>query len=162
MNCMRAALKQSLEHAYAHHIQRLMVTGNFALLAGVHPDAVDAWYLGVYVDAIEWVELPNTRGMSQFADGGVLASKPYAGSARYIHSMSDYCSDCYYQHAVRHGEGACPFNCLYWDFLLRHRPLLQRNPRVAMMYRTWNTMSGTEKDHIVKQASVYKQHLDEL
>jgi deoxyribodipyrimidine photolyase-related protein len=162
MNCMRAVLKQSLERAYAHHIQRLMVTGNFALLAGVHPDAVDTWYLGVYIDALQWVELPNTRGMSQFADGGVVASKPYASSARYIHSMSDYCSDCYYKHAVRHGERACPFNCLYWDFLLRNRPLLQRNPRVAMMYRAWNTMGGAEKDQIVKQAHVYKQHLDEL
>jgi deoxyribodipyrimidine photolyase-related protein len=162
MNCMRAAIKQSLEHAYAHHIQRLMVTGNFALLAGVHPDAVGAWYLGVYIDAIEWVELPNTRGMSQFADGGVLASKPYASSARYIHSMSDYCSGCHYKHAGRHGERACPFNCLYWDFLIRHRPLLQGNPRVAMMYRAWNTIPDAEKDHILKQAGLYKQHLDGL
>ena len=162
MNCMRAAIKQSLEYAYAHHIQRLMVTGNFALLAGIKPDAVDAWYLGVYIDAIEWVELPNTRGMSQFADGGILASKPYVSSARYIHSMSDYCSGCYYKHSQRHGEQACPFNCLYWDFLLRHRSLLKGNPRVVMMYRSWNNMPNDEKDRILKQAQFYKQHLEEL
>jgi deoxyribodipyrimidine photolyase-related protein len=162
MNCMRTSIRQSLEYAYAHHIQRLMVTGNFALLAGVHPDAVDAWYLGIYIDAIQWVELPNTRGMSQFADGGILASKPYASSARYIHSMSDYCSKCYYQHSQRHGQRACPFNCLYWDFLLRHQTLLQTNPRIAMMYRTWNNMPQSDKDRILKQAFFYKQHLDEL
>jgi len=162
MNCMRISIKQSLEHAYAHHIQRLMVTGNFALLAGVHPDAVDAWYLGVYVDAIQWVELPNTRGMSQFADGGILASKPYASSARYIHSMSDYCSKCYYQNSQRYGQRACPFTCLYWDFLVRHQTLLQTNPRIAMMYRVWNNMPRSDKDRILKQAFVQKQHLDEL
>jgi len=116
MQCLRAAVGQSLKHAYAHHIQRLMVTGNFALLAGVDPAAVDEWYLGIYIDAIQWVELPNTRAMSQFADGGRIATKPYVSSAKYIHSMSDYCDTCEYDWKNRHGEMACPFNSLYWHF----------------------------------------------
>jgi len=113
MNCLGAAIGQSLKHAYAHHIQRLMLTGNFALLAGVHPDRVDEWYLGIYIDAIQWVELPNTRAMSQFADGGRVATKPYVSSANYIHSMSDYCEDCQYDWKKRHGQKSCPLNCLY-------------------------------------------------
>lgn len=120
MNCLRAAVGQSLKYAYAHHIQRLMVTGNFALLAGIHPDAVDEWYLGIYIDAIQWVELPNTRAMSQYADGGRVATKPYVSTARYIRTMSDYCDACAYKWNRRYGEGACPFNSLYWDFFHRH------------------------------------------
>lgn len=162
MNCLRAAIGQSLKHAYAHHIQRLMVTGNFALLAGVHPDAVDEWYLGIYIDAIQWVELPNTRAMSQFADGGRVATKPYISSAKYIHSMSDYCDTCEYNWNLRHGEMACPFNSLYWDFFNRHRQRLQKNPRVGMMYRTWDRMDGREKKQVLNQAAAYRKNLNRL
>jgi len=145
MACLRAAVAQTIEHAYAHHIQRLMVTGNFALLAGVDPRAVHEWYLAVYADAYEWVELPNTLGMSQFADGGLLASKPYAASGAYIHRMSDYCRGCRYKVAQKTGAGACPFNALYWDFLARHEAKLGRNPRMAPMYRVWNKFDAAQQ-----------------
>jgi deoxyribodipyrimidine photolyase-related protein len=162
MNCLRIAIGQSLKHAYAHHIQRLMVNGNFALLAGVHPDAVDEWYLGIYIDAIQWVELPNTRAMSQFADGGQVATKPYISSAKYIHSMSDYCDACEYNWKARHGDLACPFNSLYWDFFNRHRQHLQKNPRVGIMYRTWDRMDSREKKQVLSQAAAYRQDLNRL
>jgi len=162
LNCLRCAIGQSLKHAYAHHIQRLMVTGNFALLAGVDPAAVDQWYLGIYIDAIQWVELPNTRAMSQFADGGQVATKPYISSAKYIHSMSDYCDSCDYHWKRRHGDMACPFNSLYWNFFERHRPLLQKNPRVGMMYRVWDRMDGKEKKAVLKQANAYLIDLNRL
>jgi deoxyribodipyrimidine photolyase-related protein len=135
MRCLAHAIGQSLEHAHAHHIQRLMVIGNFALLAGLDPQAVHRWYLGVYIDAFEWVELPNTLGMSQFADGGLLATKPYVSSAAYIDRMSDYCRGCAYDRKQRTGEAACPFNALYWDFFDRHAATLGRNPRLGMVYR---------------------------
>jgi len=160
--CLRAAIGQSLESGYAHHIQRLMLTGNFALLAGCHPDAVDRWYLGIYVDAFEWVQLPNTRGMSQFADGGIVGSKPYAGSAAYIHRQSDYCNGCHYRHALRHGERACPFNSLYWHFHVRHEPLLGRNPRLGMTYRSWLKMAADERAATLAQAEHYLAQLDAL
>ena len=162
MNCLKHAIGQSLEEAYAHHIQRLMVTGNFALLLGVHPDAVDAWYLGIYMDAIEWVEITNTRGMSQFADGGIVGTKPYISSANYIHKMSDYCKNCHYDRKLKTGEGACPFNSLYWDFYDRHADKLGRNPRVGMMYRTWNKMEGEKRAELLKQAAHYKERANEL
>ena len=162
MRCLHAAVGQSLKHAYAHHIQRLMVTGNFALLAGVHPDAVEEWYLGIYIDAIQWVELPNTRAMSQFADGGLVATKPYISSAKYIHSMSDYCEACEYDWKKRHGNMACPFNSLYWHFFERHRALLSKNPRVGMMYRTWDRMADKEKHAALKQADTYLKNVDKL
>jgi deoxyribodipyrimidine photolyase-related protein len=162
MNCLRAAIDQSLKHAYAHHIQRLMVTGNFALLTGVHPDAVDKWYLGIYIDAIQWVELPNTRAMSQFADGGRVATKPYISSAKYIHSMSDYCDTCEYDWNQRHGDMACPFNSLYWDFFNRHRRRLGKNPRMAMMYRTWDRMNSREKKQVLDRADACRKGLDRL
>ncbi len=162
MRCLRAAITQSLEHAYAHHIQRLMLTGNFALLAGVHPDQVDAWYLGIYIDAVQWVEIVNTRGMSQFADGGLVATKPYIASANYINKMSDYCSDCAYDPARRTGERACPFNSLYWAFLHRHRDRLAGNPRVGMMYRTWDRMTEAAQRDLLNQAEVYTVALDTL
>ena len=162
MNCLRNAIGQSLEHAYAHHIQRLMVTGNFALLAGVDPAEVDEWYLGVYIDAIQWVELPNTRAMSQFADGGLVATKPYISSAKYIHTMSDYCETCKYNWKQRHGDAACPFNSLYWDFFARHRKRLQKNPRVAMMYRVWDRMDTAEQKATLKQAAYYRKNLIHL
>jgi deoxyribodipyrimidine photolyase-related protein len=162
MNCMRSAIGQSLKHAYAHHIQRLMVTGNFALLCGLDPAQVDEWYLGVYIDAIQWVELPNTRAMSQFADGGRVATKPYISSARYLRSMSDYCDTCEYDWKKRHGDMACPFNSLYWDFFARHRRRLGKNTRVAMMYRIWDRMDNQEKKRTLAQAETYLKELNQL
>ncbi len=162
MNCLRHAVGQSLETAYAHHIQRLMVTGNFALLLGVHPDEVDRWYLGIYIDAVQWVEITNTRGMSQFADGGIVGTKPYVSSANYIHKMSDYCKGCVYDRKKKHGEGACPFNSLYWDFYDRHEDKLGNNPRIGMMYRTWQKMDAQERENILEQAAYYKANAEEL
>ncbi|MCI4643715.1 MAG: cryptochrome/photolyase family protein [Hyphomonadaceae bacterium] len=135
MRCMREAISHTARHAYSHHIQRLMVTGNFALLAGLHPDEVNEWYMIVYADAYEWVELPNTHGMALFADGGKMASKPYAASANYIDKMSDYCGNCEYDPKARTGETACPFNFLYWDFLARNENKLRGNPRMSLSYR---------------------------
>jgi deoxyribodipyrimidine photolyase-related protein len=139
-----------------------MVTGNFALLAGVLPDAVDAWYLGVYIDAVQWVEMPNTRAMSQFADGGLVATKPYVSSANYIRRMSDYCESCAYDAGKKYGEGACPFNSLYWDFYARHREKLASNPRIGMMIRTWDRMASAEQKRILKQAEDYRADLNRL
>lgn len=160
MRCMQAAIGQSLETAYAHHIQRLMITGNFALLAGIHPDAVDEWYLGIYVDAVEWVQLPNTRGMSQFADGGLVGTKPYVSSAAYINKMSDYCKGCAYQPKLKTGDGACPFNSLYWHFYHRNREKLATNPRIGMVYPTLDKMANREA--LLEQAEKYLQQLDHL
>ncbi len=162
MACLSSAIGQSLALGYAHHIQRLMVTGNFALLAGCDPDEVDRWYLGIYIDAFEWVELPNTRGMSQFADGGLVGSKPYSGSAAYLHRQSDHCKGCHYRHALRHGERACPFNSLYWHFHLRHRAAFGRNPRLAMVYRNWDRMDAAERAATLAQAEQYLARLDTL
>jgi len=162
MACMRQAIGQSLDHAYAHHIQRLMVTGNFALLAGIDPDEVDAWYLGIYIDAIEWVEMPNTRGMSQFADGGIIATKPYISSGKYIQRMSDHCKGCYYNVSARHGEKACPFNPLYWHFLERHRATFSGNQRMRMMYANLDRISTEEHQQIMATAEQYLQQLDNL
>ena len=162
MRCLSHAIGQSLDYAYAHHIQRLMVTGNFALLIGVHPDELDEWYLGIYMDALEWVEITNTRGMSQFADGGIVGTKPYVSSANYIHKMSDYCKDCHFDQKVKYGDKACPFNSLYWDFYDRHAEKLSKNPRIGMMYRTWAKMDGEEKAKILAQAQVYKENADRL
>ena len=162
MNCMHRVIEQSLTRAYAHHIQRLMVTGNFALLAGIDPDEVDRWYLGIYIDAFHWVELVNTRGMSQFADGGITGTKPYVSSANYINSMSDYCSKCYYDRKKRYGDRACPFNSLYWDFYNRHRDALKPFPRTAVMYRLWDKLSNDERSLILTQAEEYRARLDQL
>jgi deoxyribodipyrimidine photolyase-related protein len=136
MNCLHHAVTDTRAHAYAHHIQRLMITGNFALLAGLHPDAVDEWYLIVYADAYEWVEMPNVRGMALFADGGVVGSKPYAASGAYINRMSDYCAGCHYDVKDSVGERSCPFNALYWDFMARHAARFASNTRLAMPLRT--------------------------
>ncbi|MBT8323504.1 MAG: cryptochrome/photolyase family protein [Eudoraea sp.] len=144
MNCLKSSIGQSLEDAYAHHIQRLMIIGNFALLLQVDPAAVDAWYLGVYIDAIEWVEMPNTRGMSQFADGGVVATKPYISSANYIHKMSNYCTGCHYDHRQKTGDKACPFNALYWNFLDEKQEYFQNNHRMAMMLNLLRKKSPEE------------------
>ena len=162
MNCLSHAVNQSLDLAYAHHIQRLMVTGNFALILGVHPDEVDAWYLGVYIDAIEWVEITNTRGMSQRADGGLIATKPHCSSANYVNKMSDYCKGCHYNHKEKTGEKACPFNSLYWDFLDRHREKLGNNFRMAFMYKTWDKKDGDDKAAILERAAWVKENADEL
>jgi len=162
MNCMHQCIDQSLEYAYAHHIQRLMVIGNFCLMAGIDPKQVDAWYLGIYIDAIEWVEMPNTRGMSQFADGGLLASKPYSGSGQYINRMSDYCKGCHYDVKKRSGENSCPFNSLYWHFQDRHASRFSNNPRTAMVYRNWDKKPEEEKAEILQTAEDYLQSLDQL
>lgn len=162
MNCMSQAINQSLDYAYAHHIQRLMVTGNFALLAGVYPDEVDAWYLGIYIDAIEWVEITNTRGMSQFADGGIVGTKPYVSSANYIDKMSNYCKHCHYSKTKKTGEKACPFNSLYWDFYERHRDKLENNPRIGFVYPTLGKMKPEKKEELLKQADYYLKNKDDL
>lgn len=162
MKCLSTAVNQSLDHAYAHHIQRLMVTGNFALLLGVSPDELDQWYLGIYMDAIEWVEITNTRGMSQFADGGIVGTKPYVSSANYIHKMGDHCANCTYDYKQKVGKGACPFNSLYWDFYDRHADKLSNNPRIGMMYRVWGRMDGEQREAILKQAATYKTQINEL
>lgn len=162
MRCLSHSIRQSLEYAYAHHIQRLMLTGNFALLAGVHPDEVDAWYLGIYIDAIEWVEITNTRGMSQFADGGIVGTKPYVSSANYIDKMGHYCKNCHYNKKDKTGEKACPFNSLYWHFFDRHADKLSNNPRIGMMYHTWKRMGGDQQAAILERAEVLLDHLDAL
>ena len=159
MRCMSEAISQSRQEAYAHHIQRLMVTGNFALLAGIRPHAVHEWYLIVYADAYEWVELPNTLGMSQFADGGLMASKPYISSGAYINRMSDYCGSCRYDVNDRSGPNACPFNYLYWNFLGTHRRKLSGNRRMAQMYRVFDNLSTEDKAEIKVRA---REFLDEL
>ncbi|MDM8168129.1 cryptochrome/photolyase family protein [Roseovarius sp.] len=160
MACLEAAVAQTRDEAYAHHIQRLMVTGNFALLAGVDPNEVHEWYLSVYFDAFEWVEAPNTVGMSQFADGGIIASKPYVSSGNYIDRMSDYCGTCAYSVKKKTGEGACPFNLLYWHFLVRHRERFKGNPRMAQMYRTWDRMEKAKRDTVIKDAEAFLKKLD--
>ena len=160
MACVSACVRQTREEAYAHHIQRLMVTGNFALLAGVAPSELHEWYLAVYADAFEWVELPNTLGMSQFADGGLLGSKPYAASGNYIHKMSDYCGSCAYDVTEKTGETACPFNPLYWDFLIRNRERLKDNPRLAQPYRTWERMSEDRRRDTLAAARRVLAHLE--
>ncbi|MEJ5359258.1 MAG: cryptochrome/photolyase family protein [Desulfobacterales bacterium] len=162
MRCVAAVVRQSLERAWAHHIQRLMVTGNFALLAGVHPDEVDAWYLGIYIDAIQWVELPNTRAMSQFADGGRVATKPYVSAANYLRRMSDYCDACRYDPARRTGGEACPFNALYWDFFSRHRGKLARNPRLSLVYRSLDRMAPAERRALLAHAASLRERLEGL
>jgi len=162
MNCLKNSIEQSLKYAYAHHIQRLMITGNFALLAGVNPNEVDDWYLGIYIDAIQWVEITNTRGMSQFADGGIIATKPYVSSATYIHKMSSYCQNCYYNKSIKTGDKACPFNSLYWNFYDKHEDKLSKNPRIGMMYNVWRKMNAKDKSELLEQAAFYLEHINEL
>ncbi|APW43440.1 cryptochrome/photolyase family protein [Rhodoferax saidenbachensis] len=152
MACLKDAITQTLEHGYAHHIQRLMVTGLYALLLGVKPQAVHAWYLSVYVDAVEWVELPNTLGMSQFGDEGLMASKPYVASGKYIQRMSDHCKGCRYDPALSTGDKACPYTTLYWNFLIRHEPLLNKNPRMAMQLKNLARLDDAARDAISTQA----------
>ncbi|GGD44440.1 cryptochrome/photolyase family protein [Sinisalibacter lacisalsi] len=152
MACLSDVVRATRENAYAHHIQRLMVTGNFALLAGVDPGAVHDWYLSVYADAHEWVEAPNTIGMSQFADGGMVASKPYVSSGAYIDRMSDYCGGCSYDVKARSGEAACPFNALYWHFLTRHRDRFAANHRMRPMFANLDRMDAATRDAVLDRA----------
>lgn len=152
MNCLHNAIAQSLDNAYAHHIQRLMIIGNYALLTQVNPDEVDAWYLGVYIDAIEWVEITNTRGMSQFADGGLVATKPYVSSANYINKMGNYCKECSYSHTVKSGEKSCPFNSLYWNFLEEKKSHFKGNQRMSMMLSLLEKKSQQELSELKKRA----------
>lgn len=155
MRCMAEAIGQTRRHAYAHHIQRLMVTGNFALIAGLDPAAVNEWYLLVYADAYEWVELPNTHGMALHADGGLMASKPYAASGNYINKMSDYCSGCAYDVTAKTGPKACPFNYLYWDFIARNRETLAGNPRMALIYKALDRLDPVALESMREDANAF-------
>ena len=156
MACLRDALTQTLEHGYANHIQRLMVTGLYALMLGVQPKQVHAWYLAVYVDAVEWVELPNVLGMSQYADGGVMGSKPYIATGKYIQRMSPHCKECRFDPAQRTGDNACPFTTLYWDFLMRHEAALARNPRMALQVRNLARLPDAEKGAVQERAAAIR------
>ena len=160
MNCMRQCISDTKQHAYAHHIQRLMVIGNFSLLAGLDPVAVNEWYLLVYADAYEWVEMPNVSGMILFADGGKLASKPYVASGQYINRMSDYCKNCGYSVSKKTGPKACPFNYLYWDFLIKHQDKLAKNPRMALIYKSLGRMSEDNIAAMQEQAQALLSKLD--
>jgi deoxyribodipyrimidine photolyase-related protein len=157
MACLSDALSQTLEHGYAHHIQRLMVTGLYALLLGVEPKQVHAWYLAVYVDAVEWVELPNTLGMSQYADGGVMASKPYVATGKYIERMSPHCKGCRYDPAQRSGDRACPFTTLYWDFLMRHETALAKNPRMALQVKNVARLTDAQRRAVHERAAAIRR-----
>lgn len=160
MNCLQKAITQSLDDAYANHIQRLMVIGNYALLTQVNPSEVDAWYLGVYIDAIEWVEITNTRGMSQFADGGIIATKPYVSSANYINKMGNYCKECSYSHTVKSGENSCPFNSLYWNFLEEKKAHFKNNQRMSMMLSLLEKKSQQELSELKERAEKIIQNPD--
>ncbi|MEW5680946.1 MAG: cryptochrome/photolyase family protein [Pseudomonadota bacterium] len=162
MRCIQQAVKSTIDHAYSHHIQRLMITGNFALLAGLSVDDVTDWYLAVYADAYEWVELPNTLGMALYADGGVLASKPYAASGAYINRMSDYCKHCAYKVKLTTEDDACPFNALYWDFLQRNQTKLGQNPRLSLAYANWHKRSEHDKAAILAKAADTLIKLEQL
>ncbi len=160
MRCLSKAIGATRRNAYAHHIQRLMVTGNFALLLGVVPKEICDWYLAVYADAYDWVELPNTLGMVMHADEGLLASKPYAASGKYIQRMGDHCKNCRYKVSDTLGDDACPFNALYWDFLIRHREKFEANPRMKMMYRNVDRMSEERCSEIKKRADLIKREIE--
>ena len=155
MNCLRQCITETKKYAYAHHIQRLMVLGNFLLLSGISPTDVNSWFLGVYADAHEWVELPNVTGMALFADGGYLASKPYAAGGAYINKMSDYCKSCVYNVKEKVGEDACPFNYLYWDFISRNREKISANQRMSMIFRTYDKMTHVRKAEIARDSQVF-------
>jgi deoxyribodipyrimidine photolyase-related protein len=156
MACLKDAIGQTLERGYAHDVQRLMVTGRYALLLGVKPQAVHSWYLSVYVDAVEWVELPNTLGMSQFGDEGLMASKPYVASGKYIQRMSNHCKGCKYAPAHSTGESACPYTTLHWDFLMRHEALLTKNPRMTMQLKNLVRVDTPARYAITAQANAHR------
>jgi deoxyribodipyrimidine photolyase-related protein len=159
MKCLHEVVMQTMQHAYSHHIQRLMITGNFALLAGLDPMEVCEWYLMVYADAFDWVELPNTLGMALYGDGGVLASKPYAASGKYINRMSNFCKGCRYNPDETVGETACPFNSLYWRFIHIHEAKLRTNQRFYYMYSNWHKMPEQKKTEILQQAENFLSKL---
>lgn len=160
MRCLADCVRSTRANAHAHHIQRLMVLGNFALIAGIEPKAVQDWYLAVYADAFEWVELPNVSAMVLFADGGRLASKPYAASGNYINKMSNYCTGCTYSVSRKTGEGACPFNALYWHFMDRHRKRLESNPRIGQVYSTWDRMGEDRQAEYLASAESFLETLE--
>lgn len=162
MACMSDCFKNTFDNAYAHHIQRLMVTGNFALIAGITPEEICDWYLAVYADAYDWVELPNTLGMVMHADGGYLGSKPYAASGNYIHKMSDYCKGCRYNVKTRSEDDSCPFNSLYWHFIQRHEDAFKNNPRMAMIYRSFAKMKEEERQRTLKRAEYLLENLEDI
>ena len=162
MRCMQNAIKHSLEYSYSHHIHRLMVTGNFCMLTGIDPGEVDDWYLGIYIDAVQWVELPNTRGMSQYADGGIVASKPYAASGNYISKMSDYCSSCHYKVREVTSKRACPFNSLYWLFMHKHADALRQNPRNNLVFKGWDRKTENERGLVLQKAKEVVDALESL
>ena len=162
MDCLKSAISQSLDHAYAHHIQRLMITGNFALLAGIAPNQVDEWYLGIYIDAIEWVELPNTRSMALFADGGWIATKPYAASGNYVNKMGDYCKNCRYNVKEKIGANACPLNSLYWNFIDKNYKTFSSNHRMSFPIRNWDKMAEEQKVEIREKASELLNNINSL
>jgi deoxyribodipyrimidine photolyase-related protein len=162
MACMKDTIGQTMRYGYAHHIQRLMVTGNFALLAEILPSAVCEWYLAVYVDAIEWVELPNTAGMALFANGGRFTSKPYIASGAYIKRMSNYCNQCKYKPEVRFGDSACPVTTLYWNFLINHRQQFEKSPRTRLMTANLKKISDGDQAAIQEHAKKLLNHLDDL
>ncbi|GBR52387.1 deoxyribodipyrimidine photolyase-related protein [Neokomagataea thailandica NBRC 106555] len=159
MVCMAQSIQQIQEYAYGHHIQRLMITGNFALLAGIEPKEIERWYLAVYIDAFEWVELPNVHGMALFADGGLMSSKPYAASGRYIHNMSDYCKNCTYDIKTRIKENSCPFTFLYWSFLIKNEKYLSKNHRMSFALRNLKRIDENEKEVILKKSSEFLDSL---
>ncbi|MDX1920237.1 MAG: cryptochrome/photolyase family protein [Candidatus Caenarcaniphilales bacterium] len=162
MNCLQHSVRQTIEHAYAHHIQRLMVIGNFCLLAGINPQEVCEWYLVVYVDALEWVELPNTLGMSQFGDGGLFATKPYISSGNYINRMSNYCETCHYDVKKPIGGGACPFNYLYWNFLAEKYEVLKSNHRMGIALSNLARKTPEELQEIKRQSKKFLEESDEM
>ena len=157
MNCLNESLAQTFKYGYAHHIQRLMVLGLYTLMYGVDPKYIHEWFLSVYVDAVEWVELPNTLGMSQFGDGGIIASKPYIASGKYIQRMSNYCSGCKFDPSMSTGEEACPMTTLYWDFLIRHQKLLTKNPRMGMQLKNLLRLDAQKLDLIKQTAQSHRE-----
>lgn len=162
MRCLNQSIGQSLDFAYAHHIQRLMMTANFCLLTEIEPSQVEDWYLGIYIDAIEWVEMPNTRGMGLFADGGIVGTKPYAASGAYVNKMSDYCVHCHYEVKTKVGDKACPLNSLYWYFMDKHSARLATHPRTRMIFRSWDNMAPEARQKILEQARYYLEHIEDL
>ncbi len=159
MNCLAQSIGQTIDHAYAHHIQRLMITGNFALLIGADPASVNQWYLEVYIDAIEWVQLPNTHGMAIYADGGIMASKPYAASGKYIDKMSDYCAKCRYTVKTMGEEDSCPFNALYWNFMIENEAILSNNPRMGLSFRNLAKMAPDKKKRVITSSQKFLSDL---
>ena len=162
MNCMKQTVNDTMQHGYAHHIQRLMVTGMFGILAEINPREVEAWYLAVYVDAVEWVELPNVAGMALYANGGRFTSKPYVASGAYIKRMSNYCSNCQYKPEVKTGADACPTTTLYWNFLIKHYDTFARNPRTALMAKNVERFTPEQVSAIQNQASIMLSHINDL